>query len=253
MSHGPRIFDLARGLAGSAADLLFPPRCCHCGQPGSTDGLLICEVCQGLLTPQPPACCPRCGAVSIVSDAGGCLHCRGRRFRFDRVVSLAPYAGTLRLAVLRIKRTGSEPLAAALAELLWSRRAAELTALKAEVVVPVPLHWTRRLARGTNGPEVVAQRLASHLSVPCEGRLLRQRRRTQLQAALPRTARLTNVRRAFAVRWGYRCGGARVLLVDDVLTTGATANEAARVLLRAGASSVVVAALARADAPLPRS
>ncbi len=108
------------------------------------------------------------------------------------------------------------------------------------------MHWVRRLARGTNAPEVLAERLAQRLGVPFFP-LLARRRHTAPQSSLPRAARLTNLRRAFRLRPSYHCQGARVLLVDDVLTTGTTCGEAASTLLRRGAASVSVAVLARAE------
>jgi ComF family protein len=238
---------------GGVVDLLFPPRCAYCdGGVAADETQGLCDDCRGLLGRARAASCPRCGAVSAGSTDQACVQCRGRRLRFSRVVCLGEYDADLRLAVLRMKRTGEEPLAAALAELFWQRRGAELAAVRPECVVPVPMHWTRRMLRGVNCPEIVAERMARHLGIPFVPRMLRRARRTAPQGGLPRTARLANVRRAFALRRGYQCGQARVLLVDDILTTGATCNDAARALRRAGAADVCVAVLARADSPLPK-
>jgi ComF family protein len=113
--------------------------------------------------------------------------------------------------------------------------------------VPVPLHWTRRLFRGANSPETVAEVLAAKLRAAFEPELVRCRRRTRPQRTLSRADRSANVRGAFTVASDIRLDGARVLLVDDILTTGATCNEIGRALRRAGAASVSVAVLARAE------
>ncbi len=148
--------------------------------------------------------------------------------------------------MVSIKSACQEPLAVALVELLWELRRDELSQLQAEVVVPLPMHWARRLQRGANAPDVLAERLARRLGVPlCP--MLARRRHTAPQASLARAARLTNLRQAFGLRGSYNCRGARVLLVDDVLTTGTTCGEATRVLLRHGAATVSVAVLARAE------
>ena len=172
--------------------------------------------------------------------------------RFARAVALGNYEGLLRNAVLRMKRDTEEPLSAALAELLFQRREAALAALAADVVVPAPMYWLRRLARGTNSPEIVAERLARRLRLPCVPRMIRRLRNTRPQGALARQERLENVRGAFRLRHGCDVSGARVLLVDDILTTGATCGEIARQLLTAGAVEVSVAVLARAHGPLPK-
>jgi ComF family protein len=133
-----------------------------------------------------------------------------------------------------------------LGQLLAKRHRSNLEALAPDVVIPVPMHWTRRVRRGTNGPETVAEYLARKLRVPFTTRLLLRSRRTQRQADLPPGNRFRNVRRAFRLDESYHLEGVCVLLVDDVLTTGATCGEAARVLLEAGAAQVAVAVVARA-------
>jgi ComF family protein len=159
---------------------------------------------------------------------------------------LGRYEQTLRDAVLRCKHPGEEPLMVALSRLLFTERGLELAALRPTCVIPIPMHWSRRLLRGVNSPEVVARVLAKKLSVPLRPRLLRRTRPTEKQANLTAWQRKRNVRRAFRSRIAKMPAGARVLLVDDIMTTGATANEAARTLRRAGAEFIAVAVLARA-------
>ena len=117
-----------------------------------------------------------------------------------------------------------------------------------DVVLPIPMHWLRRLGRGFDHARAIAAGLARELSLPL-GRELVRIRNTPPQVNLSRTRRMENVRGAFAVRDRVAIAGAQVLLVDDVTTTGATASEAARALLDADAAGVTLAVLAKAEPP----
>jgi ComF family protein len=118
-----------------------------------------------------------------------------------------------------------------------------------DLVVPVPSYWWRRVRRGTNEAAVLSQVVADRLRLPEAGDLLVCRRNMLKQHELNTAERRKNVRGAFRISWGYHVAGAKILLVDDVLTTGATANEIARVLHEAGAASVSVAVVSRALGP----
>jgi ComF family protein len=172
----------------------------------------------------------------------GCPRCRDSVFHFESVCRLAPYDGLLRELILRMKHAAGEGLAEDLGD-LWAAHSAErLKRLNADVVVPVPLHWWRRLTRGYNQSETLARALAGGLGLPCEPRWLRRIRATPKQTLQTPAGRWANVRGVFAARPAVR--GRTVLLVDDILTTGGTASEAARALRAAGAARVVVAVLA---------
>jgi len=175
---------------------------------------------------------------------GGCVRCRGESFAFEAVVRLGPYDGLLRDVVLRLKQSGGEALAEVMGELWGAERRDALRAMAVDVIVPVPLHWWRRWRRGHNQSAALAQGLATILGLPVSF-CLRRTRNTPKQTQQVASARRDNVRGAFRARRDPRVKGHSVLLVDDVLTTGSTASEAARALRDAGASRVVVAALAR--------
>jgi ComF family protein len=247
-------------------DLLLPRICvfCQCDLCGAGPDLLLCLQCRRELEADVAGHCRRCAAIALpdpsrpsaetnasegvpCTAAHDCPSCRGRRWSFDQVIAIGQYRSTLRTAVLRLKAPRQEPLAAAAAGVLWEHRRDRLQSIGCDLVVPVPIHWTRRLVRGANSPETVADLLAAKLRVAFERRVVVCQRKTRPQRTLSRADRLTNVRGAFAVARGVRLDGARVLLVDDILTTGATANEIARELRRAGAAAVGVAVLARAD------
>ncbi|MCE5267533.1 MAG: ComF family protein [Planctomycetaceae bacterium] len=238
----------------AGCSLLFPPQCLYCG------GELREQVADGGKSPFCGAClagfgaldwhaCPRCGhelPQDGGSDADGCSNCKGRRLRFDTVVALGRYHGGLREGVLRMKRPAHDALSLGLGRLLAERRREHLAAFHADLIVPVPMFWRRHLGRGKNSPEVLAGCLANSLRIPMRRSLLVRCRNTLPQSGLAPSRRLTNVRGAFRVRRPAAVRNARVLLVDDVLTTGATCNEAAKMLKQAGATAVAVAVVARA-------
>jgi ComF family protein len=117
-----------------------------------------------------------------------------------------------------------------------------------QLIMPTPMHWRRRLVRGWDHARALAGAIARELRLPVGNELVRLRNTPQ-QARLPRSRRIENVRGAFAVRKGDGLVGASILLVDDVTTTGATANEAARTLLQAGAARVTLAVVAKSEPP----
>jgi ComF family protein len=161
------------------------------------------------------------------------------------VVSLGPYADALRAACLRMKRPGAEPLAAALAEELareWNDR---LTNATYDLIVPVPHHWRQRLWRTQLVPVTLARTLSRAIDVSVRQHLVRKAKFTKQQSTLTVTERRANLRDAFRGLPGAKLAGGRVLIVDDILTTGTTSDRVARVLLDLGATSVDVAVIAR--------
>jgi ComF family protein len=192
--------------------------------------------------------CRRCGAIAgpFEQNSGDCSRCRGERFRFDGVLALGRYEGALRDAVLRMKSRHEEPLMTAIGGLLADHFVEEIRKLDPDVVLSIPMHWTRRLRRGTNSPEQMGHVVARRLNLDFVPRAIRRARRTRQLATLTRQERKRTMRDAFAVAAGCDFGGARVLLIDDVLTTGTTCDTAARVLKKAGAAAVFVLVAARA-------
>ncbi len=205
----------------------------------------LCDDCQAAVTADDALTCPRCSSTvgPHVDATDGCPRCRSRRVRFDGAIRLGVYDGRLRLAVLALKHAGGEPLAEHLGRAWAAKRGEQLTVPPPTVVVPVPLHWLRRFHRGYNQSAAIARGVATGLSLPCANPL-RRVRATPYQTARSATERAANVRDAFRLRVGAVVRGERVLLVDDVLTTGATADACAGVLLATGAAQVRVAVLA---------
>ena len=232
--------------------LLLPACCAGCGAPLPRRAPLgLCAPCRGRLVPLPA---PRCAACARRLDAAAlpagflCGRCRARPPAYDRLLAAWSYEPPLD-AVVRGLKFGrldylGDHLAAALAAALGSELAAAVPA--GALVTPVPLHWRRRLTRGYNQAERIARPLAARLGLPYRP-LLRRRRATPPQTALPRTDRLANLHSAFAPRRGAPAAlrGRAVLLIDDVATTGATLNAAAAVLKQAGAAAVLAVVAAR--------
>jgi ComF family protein len=156
-----------------------------------------------------------------VDTEGGCTSCRDVRLHFDRAVRLGPYDGLLRELILRLKHPAGEPLAEGLGDLWAAHGGSRLAGLAAGVVIPVPLHWRRRWQRGYNQSEALARALARHLRLPCRPHWLRRVRNTPQQTQQTPAGRRDNVRGAFHARPRPGFKGQTVLLVDDVLTSGA--------------------------------
>lgn len=236
-------------LTRSAVDVLFPPRCVRCTVDlAASFPILLCTDCAERLTASGEASCRRCGAWRAASrgDAASCGECQSARLEFDAVMPLGPYRGALREAILTMKRPRGEPLSAAVAGLMAARRGEQIRAFEPDGVVPVPMFWRRRMWRGTNSAELLATEIGRILDVPVVPGLVARTRNTFPQKDLSSRQRFQNVRGAFRVGKGYGLRDARIVVVDDVLTTGATCNEVAKTLKKAGAASVAVVVAGRA-------
>jgi len=192
--------------------------------------------------------CPRCALpVGPYADLDeGCSVCRGRSTGFDAAIALGPYDQEIRDLCLRLKHERNAWLAPWLSDLLVEARESALGRLPSDAwIVPVPLHRWRYWRRGYNQAEALADGLARRLDLPVH-RLLRRVVATPKLAELGLTARAQLMHGAFRARACPKLTGRTVLLVDDVLTTGATCGDAARTLKQAGAAQVVAVVIARA-------
>ena len=236
---------------GSLVDFCFPSLCPYCGQreAGHDSGSLFCQSCETSCTELAGRQCSRCSASvgPYVDVSTGCVHCQNERFAFEAVCSLGPYREGLKSACLRAKMQSGYSMTVGLAQHLWRLRRWQMEAWRPELIVPVPHHWWEQLRRPHLSPSNLAETLARKARIPVRLDLLRKVKRTEKQALLPVTKRRTNLKGAFAVAGQADLGGVNVLLVDDILTTGATAHECARTLKQAGAGRVFVAVIARAS------
>lgn len=226
---------------------LFPDDCRVCGVPlHEISRVPVCGACLR----QTPAIitdyyCVDCKTPFLnhfpLDEHSRCSLCRLGLNGFDTVYTFGSYEATLRQLIHLFKYNQMRPLAKPLGALMARAIPREQ---RFDLIVPMPLHWKKRWSRGYNQSELLAREIARRWGVPVK-KIVRRVKATAPQAGLTNSKRRLNVRGAFAASANLK--GLRVLLVDDVLTTGATASACARVLKRAGASHVTVAAVARTD------
>ena len=225
-------------------DAVLPPRCLACGATVGEPGAL-CGSCWSAMTFFAPPWCARCGLPfpHPMGEDAVCADCARGRASWDRARAVMRYDKHSRRLVLALKYDRTE-LAGALGR--WMRQAGGDVLGGADLVIPVPLHWTRLLSRRYNQAGLLAHAIRAAGGPPVAPDWLMRRRRTPSQGRLGPLARARNVRGAFALKPGREVRGKRLVIIDDVLTTGATVEECARVLRREGAAFVGVLTLARA-------
>ena len=253
-----------------ALQAVYPNVCLLCGEPAATPkrnllriktpvDALICNRCRSLLVAPTNAFCKRCGAPTRPGNASGLCERRcGANLAFDLVYPLNFYKGLTRSVVLRLKRESDPLLARMLGALCFEARRIQIERFRPDCVVAVPMNWRRRALRaGVNSPDSIAKEIALRLGVPALSKRIKRTRATAPQTAVDWERRASNVRGAFDVAKPFLpffsrrdavapFANKRVALVDDAFTTGATANEVARVLKASGADAVLFLALARA-------
>lgn len=231
-------------MLGAILDLVLPPRCPACRVIVGGDGRFCLSCWQQLAfitTPQ----CARCG-MPFDHDRGAgaeCGPCLAQRPRFTSARAALVYGGPARQVLLALKHGDRQHLATVMARHM-ARAAGTLLGPDA-LLVPVPLHWVRLWRRGFNQAALLARALANASDTPLAVDALRRVRATPTSQGLGRKARAANVRGVFRVADRGQVRGRRIVLVDDVLTTGATAEACTRILTRAGASEVHVLTFAR--------
>ncbi len=225
----------------SFLELLFPPRCLFCGCfPGEDPhGLSTCQACLMALSDR-PARCGRCSRP-VPPVYRCCLHCSGRRLNFEAACAVELFQGGLKKTIHHYKYRGKSRLSVPLGRLM-ARRVKESGWPEFSAVVPVPLHPAKVKERGFDQSMLLARTVSAELGVPLRP-VLQRTRPTPSQTRLGAGMRWQNVEGAFRILPKEEVAG-NVLLVDDLLTTGATAHHAAQPLLAAGASRVYLAVAA---------
>ena len=230
-------------FASRWADAWLPRACALCDQPLRGDEAGICRHCGPALPGAHSARCTVCGAaLARAQELRPCPACVRSPPAFDQTIVAADYAPPLDRLILALKFRGELPLARALAPLL-ADRLAEQALHPPELVVPVPLAPRRLARRGFNQSHAIASAVARRRGLPLDARLLHRRRETRAQSTLALDARQDNLAGAFACAAVGRAGC--VVLVDDVMTSGATLHAAAEALKAAGARRVVNLVAAR--------
>jgi competence protein ComFC len=249
------VFPWMRGLAGALVSLVLPAGCRICDQL-LTDAtrLPVCRQCLSSFTAVPPGSCDLCGLPATFDPefplaVTYCRDCQQRRFAFHLARSYGIYEGSLVRAILLLKNERMEPLGAWFAERLAEIVARQPDRLVADLIVPVPLHHQRARERGFNQVDLFGRPLARRLCLPYRPVLLMRMRPRPEKHLLRLDERWESVRGAFAMRQGGRVDNLRILLLDDVMTTGATLDACSRALRDAGAKSVLGLTIARAGQP----
>lgn len=232
------------GLWAPILDLLFPPRCAHCGRQGQEGGRL-CVDCRAQINRLTPPWCPQCGLPQSSIDV--CRSCQSQPLPLAGMRSAAWYSGPLRPAIHAFKYKHARELAEPLADLLHA--AWHSLDMPIDAIIPVPLHAARERERGYNQSLLLARQVERWANVPVANDVIVRTRRTVPQVSLPANERQRNVNQAFALTEHAtrpRLVDRHFVLIDDVCTTGATLAACAETLQAAGAATVWAVTIARA-------
>ncbi|HBE79158.1 MAG TPA: ComF family protein [Firmicutes bacterium] len=245
-----RIIEIQKWLCqigNGMVELLFPTpeQCPVCGQEECYHGGLGKNCLSRIAFILPPICW-RCGRPQrlIAVTRKNCLQCNENRYYFSVARSVAVYEGFLREYLTELKYRYRPDLGEALGILLveWVKCHPEYQ--KFNLIIPIPIHWQKLTVRGYNQAELLANPLQKYLGIPIKCDIIVRDKITLSQNALNKEERFANIHEAFRVIDTKPIAGAKILLIDDIFTTGATVSEASRVLMRAGAQDVKVLTLA---------
>jgi ComF family protein len=243
-----------KAASSSLFSILFPSDCRICRAPlTNIASLPVCDPCLAQIVPLEGPLCQICGEKLFhpnaeTEDVPLCPICRRVGAHYRRAAAYGAYEGALRDLIHLFKYNGIRPAGTVLGGLL-NQTVTSMALPDSVIVIPVPLWSGKRTTRGFNQAEAIARsfiHFQSSSSIQLDTSILVRTRETASQTGLTRHQRRANVRGAFAVVKPVRVKGRTILIVDDVMTTGTTAGECARVLRRAGAKEVFVATIARA-------
>lgn len=237
-----------RNIIGAALDLVYPPAlyciCCHKIIDSSRPYRLCNECMDGMKWVQGRTC-NNCGKRLSPANPGEiCFNCREHSHEFDKGFTCAEYGTHERAVIFALKYDGRTDIAPTIGEIMYDRMIAEYgeeeLAQRYDIVLPVPIHVSKMSERGFNQAGLIADAFASRTGLDCDDDILVRVRETHKMRSLSPEQRRENIRGAFEIRRRRRAEIAdkRLLLVDDIYTTGATVDEIARILKEAGATSV---------------
>lgn len=224
-------------LTQTLVELLFPRRCPVCGEIVEPLGALICPECVHKLEPVKQPTCRKCGKEVFSEQEEYCMDCKRHSRSFESGVALFRYNEAARRSMAAIKYKNKREYLDFYASAMAYRYQKTVKHWGASVLVPVPVHPSRRRKRGFNQAEELAQRLSRHWGIPVESRLLQRSRKTAPQRDLNPQERLRNLQEAFRVDRSRKIPEC-VILVDDIYTTGSTMEACSRVLMAAGVRKV---------------
>jgi ComF family protein len=240
--------DSVKGWLNAGLGLLYPEVCqlCQAARATPAEGY-VCGDCRSKARFIQAPLCERCGRPyeGDITTRFECANCQEMEWHFQSARSAVVARDPVLEVIHRYKYQRALWFEPFLAELLIRAASPALAAQRPSMIVPVPLHPAKRREREFNQAERLAARLSAATQIPVNKRLLQRVVPTRTQTQLSRPERLDNVRNAFAMRQGQRLNGERIVLVDDVFTTGATTSACARVLAAAGAGEVCVWTVAR--------
>ena len=235
--------EAGRSVVSLLSETVLPFPCPLCDEEISDSGPnFLCPECLLKLRPFSDPTCPGCGGAldGVLEFCSLCMREEPRLW--CGAMALFPLTGSARQLIHRFKYRDTPEMARAVG-LLGAQRL-ELSGIKPDVIVPTPLHWTRQLQRGFNQAEQFSRMLAHYSGIPSESLLCRVKR-THQQAKLNREQRKKNLSGAFSVKKGAKLKKRDILLVDDVMTTGATLHSAAASLAAAGVGRIFIMVIAR--------
>lgn len=246
----PRIHTLRQGW-GSFLRLFYPEVCGYCNDaPATVEQAYLCEACRndhhGLRYIADPFC-KHCGTPfhGDVTSEFECSNCMFQPLHFDKARSGLHYTGLAQFAVTSYKYKRAFWFETLFREVVRNSFHEQFNDAGIDMIVPVPLHWFKKRTRSFNQSERLAGLISTETGIPVKTNILRRNVPTPTQTRLSRTERAENVKRAFSFRPRSKLNGETALLVDDVMTTGATASSCARILKQNGAGEVFVWTVAR--------
>ena len=247
-----KISQLGRWIFNSVLDLVFPRACLYCENSLEGGGGFLCRLCQNEIIFIDPPYCHGCGIPADISydfptENFECALCRKNSFSFDKARSLGPYDAALKKLIYHFKFKKQPGVMKDIAAFMADYFVQQEESWEGFYVVPVPVFFRRMKERTFDQSFLIAREVAKVLNLPLANGLLRRVRDTESQAQMKTKAERTkNIKGAFCVDRPDKVAGMNILLIDDVMTTGATVNEAAKILKRSGAEQIHVFTLARA-------
>lgn len=240
------LWDIAHGFV----DLIYPRCCILCKIPLTPESFhfQLCPICQGRITKNKPPFCRKCSRPLKDERKDICKTCLKYHHYFDKAFSSCLYDQTLQKLLHSFKYGNKVALRHLFSHLIYDFiNRHNLSFKHINLIIPIPLHNTRRRERGYNQAQLIGKELSQNLSIPLSNNILKRSRHTRNQAVVSVKERWTNIQGAFKIEHSKELKNANILLIDDLLTTGSTASAAALALKSAGVSNVEIVTLSIAE------